>query len=67
MSRRRAPQLIDPGLAMIADLESRIIAANDQRIAHGQASAEQRPAVVRLAASVAERLRAAYLSRSHNQ
>ena len=64
--KRRTPTN-DPGLQLIADYEAAIVTAHDQRVDMGVPAAEvqqQRPAVVRLAASIAERLRAEYAARS---
>jgi hypothetical protein len=56
---------IDPGLQAIAELEANIIAAHDQKATQGVSATElqqQRPEVVRLAATIAERLRREYVA-----
>ena len=61
MKPRTPPK--DPGLQLIADLQEAIVTAHDQKIDQGVSAEEvdrQRPAVVQLAATIGERLRAQY-------
>lgn len=63
MKRNTRP--IDPGLQQIADLEALIVRAHDEKVNFGASAADvarERPAVVQLAANIAERLRADYLA-----
>ena len=57
----------DAGLELIADLERRIVQAHDEKSTLGGAPADEiareRPAVVQLAATIGERLRAEYRER----
>jgi len=65
MKKRTPP--IDPGLQLISDYEAAIVTAHDQKADHGvpaEEVARQRPAVVQLAASIGERMRAEYAARS---
>ena len=57
----------DPDLQLIASYEAAIVATHDQKIDLGVSTEEvkrQRPAVVQLAATIGERLRAEYAARS---
>lgn len=57
---------IDPGLAQIDAYARAIVEAHDERVQLGAPAEEiaaQRPAVVQLAATIGERLRADYLAR----
>ena len=67
LTMKRHTPTNDPGLQLIADYEAAIVTAHDQKIDLGVSTEEverQRPAVVQLAATVGERLRAEYAARS---
>ena len=57
----------DLGLQLIADYEAAVVASHDAKADYGVSAAEvarERPAVVQLAATIGERLRAEYLERT---
>ncbi len=64
----KRPLPVDPGLQQIADLERNIVKGSDERWAVFGVSLEEiervRPAVVRLAKAVADRLRAEHAARA---
>ena len=67
MRMKRTQPIIDPGLAQIADLERRMVQANDEKVFVGVDAAEVarlRPGVVAQAEAVTDRLRDEYRART---